>query len=133
MNIRLVLAAAACAIAIPGSAAALTCYTVLDRSDNIIYRDTYPPVDLSDQGVPDRERMRRRGEHLIALETDRCPSIEFFTGSAGSANLQVDQVVAGLPVRSLPGSQGSNVPRATPGAGSVPPSQRAAPARPTGR
>jgi hypothetical protein len=33
------------------------------------------------------------------MESDRCPSIEFFTGNAGSPNLNVDQVVAGVPVR----------------------------------
>ena len=83
-----------------GSAGALTCYSVLDRSDNVIYRDTYPPVDLSDQGAAERERMRRRGEHLLAMETDRCPTLEFFLGNAGSPSLTVDQVIAGMPARS---------------------------------
>ena len=131
MNIRLALAAAACALAFPGAASALTCYMVLDRSDNVIYRDTYPPVDLSDQGAPERERLRRRGEHLIALESDRCPAIEFFTGSAGSPNLQVDQVIAGLPVRSLAGTPADAGQRPAGGPAMAPPSQRAAPARST--
>lgn len=109
MNIRIALAAAlALAAATPGPAAALTCYFVIDRNDNVVYRDTYPPVDLSDQGAAERERLRRRGDHLIAMESDRCPTLEFFIGSAGSPTLNVDQVVAGMPVRktdaAVPGS-----------------------------
>ena len=100
MNIRIALAAALVAATFsPGPAAALTCYFVIDRNDNVIYRDTYPPVDLSDQGAAERERLRRRGDHLIAMESDRCPSVEFFTGNAGSPTLNVDQVVAGVPVK----------------------------------
>lgn len=87
-------------VAAAAPASALTCYSVLDRNDNTIYRDTYPPVDLSDQGAAERERMRRRGEHLIAMESDRCPTLQFFLGNAGTANLNVDQVIAGMPVRS---------------------------------
>ena len=48
MNIRIALAAALLlAAAAPGPAAALTCYFLIDRNDNVVYRDTYPPVDLS--------------------------------------------------------------------------------------
>jgi hypothetical protein len=148
MNIRpvffssLVLAAAGLAVA--GGASALTCYSVLDRSDNLIYRDTYPPVDLSDQGASEREGMRRRGEHLLAMETDRCPTLEFFLGNAGSANLNIDQVIAGMPARSTlsasgvgatpesgaKGTYGSGVRRsgATSAGGAT--SKSAAPARP---
>jgi hypothetical protein len=83
----------------PGPAAALTCYFVIDRNDNVVYRDTLPPVDLSDQGAAERERMRRRGEHMVSMESDRCPALEFFTGNAGSSALNVDQVVAGVAVK----------------------------------
>ena len=100
MNVRIALAAALLlAAGAPGSAAALTCYFVIDRNDNVIYRDTLPPVDLSDQGTAERDRMRRRGEHLISMESDRCPALEFFTGNAGSSALNVDQVVAGVAVK----------------------------------
>ena len=103
-------------LAAAGPSAALTCYSVLDRSDNVIYRDTFPPVDLSDQGASDRERMRRRGEHLIAMETDRCPTLEFFLGNAGSATLNVDQVIAGMPARTALSASGIG---ATPGPGTA--------------
>jgi len=125
MKIRIALATAfVLAAAAPGPAAAMTCYFIIDRNDNVIYRDTLPPVDLSDQGAAERERLRRRGDHMIAMESDRCPSIEFFTGNAGSAALNVDQVVDGMPVRKSGGSDT--------GGGSAAPA-KAAPGRPTAR
>ena len=102
MTLRLALAVACAACALPGPAAALTCYSLLDRNENVIYRDTYPPVDLSDRGTAERERMRARGEHLIAMESDRCPNVEFFTGSAGSAKVDVDAMVDGESVHRNP-------------------------------
>jgi hypothetical protein len=96
--IAMILVAAAAAFA-AGTAAAGTCYIVLDRSDNVVYRGTLPPIDLSERGQSDRDAMRRRGEHLIAMESDRCPGVEFFTGTAGSASLTVDQIVGGIPLR----------------------------------
>lgn len=80
-----------------GSAGAVNCYTVLDRSDNVVYRGAIPPIDLSERGQPEWEAMRQRGQHMIAMETDRCLGIEFFTGVAGSATLSVDQIVGGIP------------------------------------
>ena len=128
MKIRIALAAALLlAAAAPGPAAALTCYFVSDRNDNVIYRDTYPPVDLSDQGAAERDRLRRRGDHLIAMESDRCPTLEFFTGRAGSPSLNVDQVVAGMPVRKAEGAE-AGAAAATPGRPAAP--AKAAPARP---
>ena len=35
-------------------ARAVTCYVVFDRTDNVVYRDTFPPVDLSDAGKAQR-------------------------------------------------------------------------------
>jgi hypothetical protein len=84
------------------AAGAATCYTVLDRSDSVIYRGTLPPIDLSDAGKAAREAMRRRGEHMVAAEADRCYGVEYFTGAAGSRTLTVDQVIDGLPTRSMP-------------------------------
>jgi len=84
-----------------GSAAAVNCYTVYDRNDNILYRGTLPPIDLSDRGEAERLAMRQRGQHLVAADADRCPGIEYFTGSAGSAALSVDQIVGGTQVRGM--------------------------------
>jgi len=90
------IAAGAAFGAAAGPATAMQCYTVLDRSDNVVYRGTVPPLDLSDRGNPEREAMRQRGQHMIAMDADRCPGVEFFTGTAGSPNLSVDQIVGGI-------------------------------------
>ena len=87
------------AVAYAGAAAAINCYTIVDRNDNVVYRGTLPPVDLSDQGKPEREALRQRGQQLIAMDVDRCIGIEYFTGAAGSANLTVDQIVGGIQMR----------------------------------
>ena len=98
----LIAAASAALAGVAGSAGAMTCYTVLDRNDNVVYRGTIPPIDLSDRGAAEREAMRRRGQHMIAMDADRCPGVEFFTGSAGSSTLSVDQIVGGIvPMRGL--------------------------------
>ena len=96
LNRSTLMAAVVAVAAAAGPASAANCYTVLDRSDNVVYRGTISPVDLSDAGKAERDAMRRRGEHLIVADTDRCPGIEFFTGSAGSATLNVDQIVGGI-------------------------------------
>ena len=77
-----------------GEAEALTCYVVFDRSENVLYRDVYPPVDLSDAGRDEREAMLRRGEFLLFMESDLCPRVEFFTGAAGSVALRLDQTLS---------------------------------------
>jgi hypothetical protein len=118
------LAGAVAALA-AGAAAGGTCYMVLDRSDNVVYRGPLPPIDLSERGQADREAMRRRGEHLIAMESDRCPGVEFFTGTAGSATLTVDQIVGGIQMRGLSpasGGQGVSAPRPAPATPAAPPS-----------
>ena len=87
------------------SASAATCYTVFDRNDNVVYRDTFPPIDLSDPR--NNDELRARGEHLISMESDRCAQLQFFTGAAGSSALSVDAVVAGIPVSAGAKSPGS--------------------------
>ena len=127
MKIRIALATAfVLAAAAPGPAAALTCYFIIDRNDNVTYRDTFPPVDLSDQGAADRLRMRNRGEHMLAMDSERCPGIQFFMGNAGTTTLNVDQVVSGMPVRGIPGASGGGN-EVTP---AVPTADFAAPGRP---
>ena len=65
----------AAALATP-VASAVTCYLLLDRNDNVVYQDIFPPFDLSPQGEAERKAMRARNEHMIAMETDRCPRLE---------------------------------------------------------
>ena len=85
------------ALALPlAPAQAITCNIVYDRNDNAIFQDTYPPIDLSARGQAERDAMYKRGEHLIVMETDRCPAIQFLTGSGGNTSLSVDEVIAGM-------------------------------------
>lgn len=116
---RSTIAIALAAALIAPPAQAVTCFVVMDRNDNVIYRDILPPVDLSDAGVQARETMRRRGEVLIFHESEICPRIEFFTGQAGSITLSLDQT-----------SQPSQAPAAAPAAPAKP-SPRAAPEKPS--
>jgi hypothetical protein len=92
------LASIACLAMSAGLAApvaqAVTCYIVMDRNDNVVYRDVVPPVDLSDAGRPAREAMRMRGEFLLFHESELCPRVEFMTGAAGTVTLSLDQTLA---------------------------------------
>jgi hypothetical protein len=97
-----VLAAALCWSA---SAGAVTCYVVIDRNDNVLYRSSMPPVDMSDNGVPARERMRQRGESLMFGDFDSCPGITFLTGAGGTSMLRLDEVVGGMPATGLGGTR----------------------------
>jgi len=98
----LVLVGATLLLPLPATAA--MCYVLLDRNDNVVYRDSYSPIDLSDRGNAERETLRKRGEHLIAMDVERCPAIDYFTGLAGSRTLSIDQVVDGVPVAGRPGA-----------------------------
>ena len=92
----LVIAAVIVILAIPGAAAARTCYTLLDRNDNVVYRDTFPPVDLRDQGEAARTQLRERGEYLLISEDERCQQVTFISGPGGSNALSVDDFLGGL-------------------------------------
>ena len=87
-------AAVATLVVASGDARALTCYVLFDRSENVIYRDIIPPVDLSDAGRSERDAMRRRGEFLMFLESDHCPRLEFFTGAAGTVSLRLEDTLS---------------------------------------
>jgi len=87
------LVAAGVATAAP-DAGAVTCYVVMDRTENVLYRDVYPPVDMSDAGRAERDAMRLRGEFLMFMDSEHCPRLEFFTGAAGNVALRLDQTVS---------------------------------------
>jgi hypothetical protein len=120
----IIAAASAAALALVAPAAgAFTCYMLYDRNDNLVYRDTISPVDMSDQGAAARESMRGRGDYLVVADADRCPQVTFVFGAAGSSTLSVDSIVGGMPVG--PGSSGfassrsapRSAPRTAPAAG----------------
>ncbi|HEX4522724.1 MAG TPA: hypothetical protein VH704_04325 [Casimicrobiaceae bacterium] len=105
-----VLITCATALALLSPAArAYTCYMLYDRNDNLVYRDTISPVDMSDQGASARESMRERGDYLVVADADRCPPVKFVFGAAGSTALSVDSIVGGMPVGA--GSSGFTVSR----------------------
>ena len=94
------LALAASLLSMANGAAASTCYVLYDRFDNIVYRNTMSPIDMSDQGAPARAAMRQRGEYLMVMESDRCAPVTFVFGGAGSKTLSIDEIVGGFPASS---------------------------------
>ena len=99
-------AALAAAAAFPGAANAIMCYTVIDRSDNALYQDTQPPMDLSEQGAAERNAMRARGEYLTISDSDRCPLVTAPPGTTGYQAASVDSIVQGMRefARPVPGT-----------------------------
>ena len=80
-----------------GAAEAATCYVLFDRYDNVVYRNTVSPIDLSDQGAAARAALRQRGEYLLVMDSDRCAPVTFVFGAAGSKTLSLDEAVGGFP------------------------------------
>jgi hypothetical protein len=84
---------------------------LFDRFDNLVYRNTVSPVDLSDQGAAARADLRQRGEYLMVMESDRCAPVTFVFGVAGSKTLSIDETVGGFPAENRPAGQASAKPR----------------------
>ena len=113
-----------------GTADAVTCYMLFDRFDNVVYRNTVSPIDLSDQGAAARAALRQRGEYLMVMDSDRCPPVTFVFGAAGSKTLSIDETVGGFPAENPPAGRASS-PRPRRGssaAPAAPSSDRPAPA-----
>jgi len=96
-------------VAAAAPAHALICYVIYDRNENVIYQSTYPPLDMSSAGYAQREALRARGEHLTFGDIPQCPTVVFLTGAGGSSELRVDDVIAGMSVRNIPGTSGSGI------------------------
>jgi len=114
----LILAGAAC-IAGASPAHAIMCYVVYDRGANVIYQSTYPPMDMSNAGYAEREALRARGEHLTFGDVPKCPTVVFLTGAGGTSELRVDEVVAGMSARAMPGGTAAPAMVVTPAGGQV--------------
>lgn len=119
----LILAGMTC-IAAATPAHAVICYVIYDRNENIIYQSTYPPLDMSNAGLPEREALRARGEHLTFGDIAQCPTVVFLTGAGGTSDLRVDEVVAGMSARNIPGTQSGGT-----ATSSLPGNARTTPAR----
>ncbi|HEY1438112.1 MAG TPA: hypothetical protein VGG82_11495 [Casimicrobiaceae bacterium] len=94
------------ALSCSAAASALTCHIVLDRADTVVYRDTVPPVDLSERGRAARAAMRQRGEFLLMIEADQCSRFVATTGAAGAGGATVEEIVAALRSYQVAGSGG---------------------------
>lgn len=127
----LLIVAAIVILAIAGPAAARTCYTLLDRNDNVVYRDTFSPVDLSDQGEAARVQLRQRGEYLLISEEEQCQQVRFVFGPGGSTALSVDDFLGRLqPSTRASGGTLTTAPQGARGpASSAPSAPSAAPKR----
>jgi hypothetical protein len=128
---RLVLLTIAAALAMSaGIAGTASCYILFDRFDNVVYRNTVSPIDLSDQGAAARAALRQRGEYLLVMESDRCPPVTFMFGAAGSKTLSIDETVGGFPAENPPtGRAASSKPRrGSSAAPAAAPSDRSVPA-----
>jgi hypothetical protein len=117
-----------------GPASAIVCYTVLDKSDQVVYRGYEAPVDMSvtPAGAADREAMRRRGEYMMISYVEDCllvgTSRWASTGAAGYATASVDEIVSGMrPFGSDVGGV-SGAPTSMSGVAWGAPAQKAAPA-----
>jgi hypothetical protein len=107
-----------------GAADAYTCYVVLDNNDNVVSRDTIPPVDMSAQGKAARDALRQSGKYLMIVERDQCLPLGSIVGSTDSGPATPADYVSGVrPVlssaralgiapRPLPGSVDSPAPPA---------------------
>jgi hypothetical protein len=91
-----------CLASLAGPAAAAPCYVVLDRSDNVVYQGTLPPVDLSSAGDAARDALRKRGDVLINFDTTNCPQRKPSLAN-GKSEASVDEIVAGIRSYSLEG------------------------------
>ncbi|MDQ6618207.1 MAG: DUF3426 domain-containing protein [Pseudomonadota bacterium] len=81
---------------IPATVGAVTCYTLYDRSDAVVYRGTFPPIDMSPEGDTQRDAMRATGQFLVFADADSCPPVEYRFGDAGTKNLSMDNIIGGI-------------------------------------
>ena len=114
MRTLTILAVALAAAAAAPAANAVICYTLLDKSDTLLYQGSSPPVDMSDQGAAQRDALRRKQQYLMISDVDRCQPVAAATGSAGYRPATVDEIVAEMRgyltyggVSSIPGQTGS--------------------------
>jgi len=77
-------------------AAAYECYVIVDRNNEVVYQDPTPPIDLSSDGAAARDTLRARGQQLITLDSQRCPSIDRGRVSGKGGPATVEEIVAGM-------------------------------------
>jgi hypothetical protein len=102
------------AAAVAAPANAVICYTLIDRSETLLYRGSSPPVDMSDAGAAQRDALRRNHQYLMIADIDRCDAVAAAAGSTGYRQATVDEIVGQMRgylsyggVSSTPGGPGS--------------------------
>lgn len=85
----------ACALFV-GPVLAAPCYVIYDRNDTVIYRDYDPPFDLGNTKSPEREMMRRQGQHLLIAEFEKCNPVGYISAATGGTTATVDEIVMQL-------------------------------------
>ena len=126
---RILLVLTVCTAALASPAGAVTCYLLLDRNDNVVYRDVYPPVDLSEKGDAERKVLRARQEHMVSMEVERCPRLEFIAGAGPGSRIDFDNIgdlPAGVTVTPGTDKAPPPAPRRKPATASKPPTASAA-------
>ena len=111
----LILLAVSLAAAVTAPAAnAIMCYTLLDRSDKVLYRAPSAPVDMSTQGAALRESLRRRNEYLMISDVEDYQAVAAVEGAPGYHPATVEEIVREMRgylayggVSSMPGVTGS--------------------------
>lgn len=135
LRVPMALAGAVLALA-AGAANASTCYVILDAKETIVYRAPMPPVDMSDRGAAARDALRKKGNFLMFMESERCVPIGFGSGWADSSQTPLADYASNArsitapdegAVARAPGIQPARSTAATPAAA---PSRPAAPAAP---
>ena len=112
--------AAAAIIGAAAPAAAINCYVIVDRSNEVIYQGTTPPIDLSDEAVAQRDALRQRGQQLIAMDSDRCPAIDRMQIGGLGAPASVEEIVAGMRSVAPSGTTASTPPASSNGGVNLP-------------
>jgi hypothetical protein len=79
-----------------GAADAYLCFVVLDAKDAVVYRDTRPPVDMSDQGTAARNALRQRGQFLMIVTVDQCDPIGPGLAASASDATRLADFVSGV-------------------------------------
>ena len=86
-----------------GPASAIMCYTILDKSDTVLYNGSESPVDLSmtAAAAAARENMRRAGQYMIVSYVDECLAVgnSRWMSAAGTGSYtpaSVDEIVSGM-------------------------------------
>jgi hypothetical protein len=102
------------AATVAAPANAVVCYTLIDRSETLLYRGTSPPVDMSNAGAAQRDELRRNHQYLMIAEVDRCDAVAAAAGSTGYRQATVDEIVGQMRgylsyggISSAPGGTGS--------------------------